>query len=110
MWLQMMMFSIGVYIAYTVWAQKRMKLSPKCMVKMFKCKKKIFFSFINFLLFLFFISANKIKIWDNSWLFLFITYQIAFLIIPSKLIMDNNLPPPCACIILMEQVMKNFFY
>ncbi|KAK0080137.1 hypothetical protein PV325_000392 [Microctonus aethiopoides] len=77
MWLKMMMFSIGVYIAYTVWAQKRMKLSPK---------------------------SNKIKIWDNSWLFLFIIYQIAFLIVPSKFIMENNLPPPSACVILMEQL------
>ncbi|KAK0175272.1 hypothetical protein PV327_009034 [Microctonus hyperodae] len=74
-WLLMMMFTIGVYIAHTIWAQKRMELSPK-----------------------------SIKIWDNSWLFLFVIYQIAFLIIPPKLIMNNDLPPPCSCIILMEQL------
>ncbi|XP_053597938.1 sterol O-acyltransferase 1 isoform X1 [Microplitis demolitor] len=77
MWISMIASSYSVYYVYSFYAHQRTKLSAK---------------------------SFKIKIWDYTWLLLFIGYQLTFLAVPAYVTLKAELPPPSGFIVLMEQV------
>lgn len=82
-WLLMQASTIGVYVAFNIWAYRRLGFLPK--------------------------SLNK-KVWDYSWLTIFIVYQLSFIILSTKAMLDEELSIACSFIILLEQtrmVMKS---
>ncbi|XP_012254315.2 sterol O-acyltransferase 1 [Athalia rosae] len=76
-WLGMMLTSLGVYLAFSFWANQRVQISP---------------------------GSMKLKIWDYGWLISLIAYQISFIVFPVKALLEEDLPPASSLIILMEQV------
>ncbi|KYM93067.1 Sterol O-acyltransferase 1, partial [Atta colombica] len=79
-WSFMQVSTFGLYAAFTLWMYRRQQFLPK--------------SFLQ-------------KLWDYSWLSIFILYQILFIIFPIKAMLGANLPICCRLIVLMEQV-RNF--
>ncbi|XP_020295803.1 sterol O-acyltransferase 1 isoform X2 [Pseudomyrmex gracilis] len=82
-WCVMQISAVGVYVAFKIWSVYRLHLMPKSL---------------------------PVKLWDYSWLTLFIIYQVLFIIFPTKMILNEDLPIACSGIVLMEQIrfmMKN---
>ncbi|XP_034948268.1 sterol O-acyltransferase 1 isoform X2 [Chelonus insularis] len=76
-WLSMVASSFSVYYVHRFWAYRRKQLSLK---------------------------SNYVKVWDYTWLIIFIIYQITFIVVPAQVVIYFQLPPPSSFIILMEQV------
>ncbi|XP_018399382.1 PREDICTED: sterol O-acyltransferase 1-like [Cyphomyrmex costatus] len=85
-WLFMQASTLGVYAAFILWAYRRFRFLPKSSIR---------------------------KLWDYSWLAIFILYQILFIIFSLKAMLSMNLFICCRMIIIMEQirmVMKSYAF
>ncbi|XP_011063447.1 PREDICTED: sterol O-acyltransferase 1-like [Acromyrmex echinatior] len=76
-WSFMQASTLSVYVTFTLWAHQRFQLLPKSSVR---------------------------KLWDYSWLSMFILYQILFIIFPIKAMLDANLSIGCNLIVIFEQI------
>ncbi|KAG5325705.1 SOAT1 acyltransferase, partial [Acromyrmex heyeri] len=76
-WSFMQALTLGVYVAFTLWAYQRLRFLPK---------------------------SSILKLWDYTWLSIFISYLILFIIFPIKAILNTNLSIGCSLIIIMEQM------
>ncbi|XP_039312312.1 sterol O-acyltransferase 1 [Solenopsis invicta] len=76
-WLSMQTSMLCVYVAFTLWANQRLRFLPKSCIQ---------------------------KFWDYGWLSVFILYQVLFFIIPVTMIINTNLSIGCSCIIILEQI------
>ncbi|GAB1868528.1 O-acyltransferase [Camponotus japonicus] len=82
-WSLMLISTFGVYVAFNFWCYQRLRYSPKSLAR---------------------------KLWDYSWLTIFIIYQVLLIIFPNRAMVRENLGIACNIIIIMEQlrlVMKN---
>lgn len=52
--------------------------------------------------------ASALKIWDYGWIAGLVLYQIIFIVLPAKAIVDEGLPVASSTVILAEQV--NLFH
>ncbi|CAK9814349.1 Sterol O-acyltransferase 1 [Anthophora plagiata] len=85
-WPLMTASALGVYVAFCYWATRRHKYSPKSLTR---------------------------KIWDYTWLTGLIIYKILLFALPTKAVLDYDLPLASSMIILMEQirlVMKTYAF
>ncbi|KOC62330.1 Sterol O-acyltransferase 1, partial [Habropoda laboriosa] len=76
-WPLMKASALGVYVAFCYWATRRLQYSPKSFAR---------------------------KIWDYTWLAGMILYETLLFMIPTKAVLDNDLPLASSMIILMEQI------
>ncbi|CAL7940750.1 unnamed protein product [Xylocopa violacea] len=76
-WPLMKLAALGVYAAFSYWATQRLEISP---------------------------NSFSRKAWDYAWLLCFILYQTLTIVLPTKAVLDNDLPVAGSMIILMEQV------
>ncbi|XP_039312472.1 sterol O-acyltransferase 1-like [Solenopsis invicta] len=76
-WLSMQTSTLCVYVAFTLWANQRLRFLPEACTQ---------------------------KFWDYGWLSVFILYQVLFFIIPVTMIINTNLSIGCSCIIMLEQI------
>ncbi|XP_025271371.1 sterol O-acyltransferase 1-like [Camponotus floridanus] len=82
-WSLMLISTFGVYVAFNFWSSQRLRYSSKSLAR---------------------------KLWDYSWLTIFIIYQVLLIIIPNRAMIRENLGIVCNIIIIMEQlriIMKN---
>ncbi|XP_011695298.1 PREDICTED: sterol O-acyltransferase 1-like [Wasmannia auropunctata] len=82
-WFLMKVSTLGVYVAFNLWAYLRLRFLPKSFIR---------------------------KFWDYGWLSAFISYQILFIVFPIKAVTETKLGIACRFIITLEQariVMKN---
>ncbi|XP_043525846.1 sterol O-acyltransferase 1 isoform X1 [Frieseomelitta varia] len=77
-WSLMKISVLGVYVAFCCWATRRLEYAPN--------------------------SAFGKKIWDYAWLGGIILYQTLLFMLPTRAVLDNDLPLASSMIILMEQV------
>ncbi|XP_039312513.1 sterol O-acyltransferase 1 isoform X2 [Solenopsis invicta] len=85
-WLLMQTSTFGVYVAFTLWANQRLRFLPKSSIR---------------------------KFCDYTWLSAFILYQVVFFIIPVRMLIKENLSIGCSLIIITEQlrmVMKSWAF
>ncbi|XP_025156963.1 sterol O-acyltransferase 1 [Harpegnathos saltator] len=85
-WLLMKISTLVLYVPFNIWAYQRIEFSPKSLLQ---------------------------KVWDYAWLITFISYQILFVVFPTKALLDEDLPVACSVIILMEQtrlMMKSYAF
>lgn len=76
-WSLMKISVLGVYAAFYCWATRRLQYSPTSFTR---------------------------KIWDYGWLAGIVLYQTLFFILPTRAVLDNDLPLASSMIILMEQI------
>ncbi|XP_018346312.1 PREDICTED: LOW QUALITY PROTEIN: sterol O-acyltransferase 1-like [Trachymyrmex septentrionalis] len=76
-WSFMQASTLSVYVTFTLWAHQRLQLLPKSSIQ---------------------------KLWDYSWLSMFILYQILFIIFSIKAMLDANLSIGCNMIVIFEQI------
>ncbi|KYQ52764.1 Sterol O-acyltransferase 1 [Trachymyrmex zeteki] len=76
-WSFMLASTLSVYVPFILWAHQRLQLLPKSSIQ---------------------------KLWDYSWLSMFILYQILFIIFPIKAMLDANLSIGCNMIVIFEQI------
>ncbi|XP_039312308.1 sterol O-acyltransferase 1 isoform X2 [Solenopsis invicta] len=76
-WVLMQTSTLGVYVAFTLWANQRLRFLPKSFIR---------------------------KFCDYGWLSAFILYQVVFFIIPVTIIIKENLSIGCSLIIIAEQI------
>ncbi|KAG5895955.1 hypothetical protein JTB14_027956 [Gonioctena quinquepunctata] len=76
-WLVLMLLSCLCYVCFTVWANLRSIIFPK---------------------------SNFFKIWDSAGMLLVLGYYIFCFELSSFIVQKFRLPPPSACIVLVEQV------
>ncbi|XP_011162106.1 sterol O-acyltransferase 1 [Solenopsis invicta] len=76
-WLLMQISILGVYVAFTLWANQRLRFLPKSCIR---------------------------KFWDYGCLSAFMLYQVFFFIIPITMIIKENLSIGCSNIIILEQI------
>ncbi|XP_025271415.1 sterol O-acyltransferase 1-like [Camponotus floridanus] len=82
-WSLMLISTFGVYVAFNFWSSQRLRYSPKSLAR---------------------------KLWDYSWLTIYIIYQVLVIIIPNRAMVRENLGIACNIIITAEQfrlIMKN---
>ncbi|KYN19382.1 PREDICTED: sterol O-acyltransferase 1-like isoform X1 [Trachymyrmex cornetzi] len=76
-WSFMQVSTLSVYVAFTLWANQRLRFLPK---------------------------SSILKLWDYTWLSIFISYLILFIIFPIKAMLNANLSIGCSLIVIMEQI------
>ncbi|XP_011062277.1 PREDICTED: sterol O-acyltransferase 1-like isoform X2 [Acromyrmex echinatior] len=76
-WSFMQASTLSVYVAFTLWAHQRLRFLPK---------------------------SSILKLWDYTWLSIFISYLILFTIFPIKAMLNTNLSIGCSLIVIMEQI------
>ncbi|XP_058809626.1 sterol O-acyltransferase 1 [Phymastichus coffea] len=76
-WMIMVASTFFIYLEFSLWANKHNELAPK--------------------------SISR-KIWDYASLFVFITHQTLFIMVPAKLTIDKHFPAAAGILVLMEQV------
>ncbi|XP_015118994.1 sterol O-acyltransferase 1 isoform X2 [Diachasma alloeum] len=77
LWSLMFTSSLSVYAFHSFWARQRLKFQPK---------------------------SPLVRVWDYTWLLIFLIYQLAFLYLPARAVLAAELPPPSTLIVVMEQV------
>ncbi|KAH0945911.1 hypothetical protein HN011_002871 [Eciton burchellii] len=73
-WSLMQISTISIYVTFNIWAYQRLVLSP-----------------------------NSRKFWDYGWLTALMFYQTLFIILPVKMMLQEDLAICCSAIILAEQ-------
>ncbi|KAG7188913.1 hypothetical protein KM043_008515 [Ampulex compressa] len=76
-WSLMKCSTFAMYVVFSVWATQRIQFLPKSLT---------------------------LRCWDMGWLVVFVTYLFAFVILPAKAIVEEDLPIASSVIVLMEQV------
>ncbi|KYN31902.1 Sterol O-acyltransferase 1, partial [Trachymyrmex septentrionalis] len=76
-WSFMQASTLGVYVAFILWTYQRFRFLSKFCI---------------------------LKLWDYTWLSIFISYLILFIIFPIKAMLDTNLSIGCSLIVIMEQI------
>lgn len=76
-WSLMLISTFSVYVAFNFWSSQRLQFLPKSLIR---------------------------KLWDYSWLTIFIMYQVLLIILPNRAIVRENLGKACNVIILLEQL------
>ncbi|XP_012138666.1 sterol O-acyltransferase 1 isoform X1 [Megachile rotundata] len=76
-WLLMKSAALANYVAFCYWATNRLELLPKSFAR---------------------------KVWDYSWLVVLILYQLLYIVLPAKAVVDHDLPIASSMIVLMEQL------
>lgn len=76
-WSLMQISILGVYVPFNFWSHQRFQFSPKSLVR---------------------------KLWDYGWLTTFILYQVLFLILPLRLMFNEDLGIACRLALLLEQM------
>lgn len=106
-WTLMKLSVLGVYPTFCCWATRRLKYEPNC--KLISIQLSSDFNQLRATdAYKSFFAAFAKKIWDYVWLASIILYLTFLFILPTKALLDNDLPFASSTIILMEQV--SIFY